>query len=301
MQSRKVVGLLCNDKLQPKDIIHIIKGYAKHLQLPDDWKHYESSFDNMSLKEAPKGKQAREEVYKPEGLPCPPKRKEDDDMWTRKPRKLTRNLGEIKTNIDIVKELLEPECIEDEEVRIDRKSSRLIRGRPQGKNERYKSIKFRLGETYFEGIKDLSSNINILPYHAYESCRYYLDDHELEPTDTILVLSDRTYQKCRGVLRNAYVTVEAFVYPIDFHVIYISLDPFCPIILGAPFFASTKLNIDSEKEIMSLQFAGNEVKVGLNQLKKFSYEKKAKIKEDKTIEELAAIYFSIPRMNWREA
>jgi hypothetical protein len=31
---------------------------------------------------------------------------------------MTRNLGAIKTNIDIVKELLEPEGIEGEEVRI---------------------------------------------------------------------------------------------------------------------------------------------------------------------------------------
>jgi hypothetical protein len=77
-------------------------------------------------------------------------------------------------------------------------------------------------------------------------------DHELEPTDTILVFSDRTYQKFRVVLRNTYVKVEAFVYPIDFHVIDIPLDPFCPIIFGAPLCASTELNIDSKKEIMSL-------------------------------------------------
>jgi hypothetical protein len=77
-------------------------------------------------------------------------------------------------------------------------------------------------------------------------------EHELAPTDTILVISDRTYQKCRGILRNTCVKVEAFVYPSDFHVIDIPLDPFCPIIFGAPLCASTELNIDSKKEIMSL-------------------------------------------------
>jgi hypothetical protein len=135
-----------------------------------------------------------------------------------------------------------------------------------------------LGETYFEGIRNLSSNINILPYHSYESCRYYLDDHELETTDTVLVLSDRTYQKCRGFLCNAYVAVEAFFYPIDFHVIDIHLDTFCPIILGAPFYASTKLNIDSKKEIVSLQLAGEDVNIEFKQLKKLPYEKEDEIK-----------------------
>jgi hypothetical protein len=96
-----------------------------------------------------------------------------------------------------VNEFIEPEGIEDDDVRIDRETSRLIRGRPQGKSERHRSIKFIMGEIDFEGIKDLSSNINILPYHSYESCRCYLVDHELEHTYTILVLSDRTYKKCR--------------------------------------------------------------------------------------------------------
>jgi hypothetical protein len=46
------------------------------------------------------------------------------------------------------------------------------------------------------------------------------------------------------------------------------------------FYASTKLSIDSKKEIMSLQLAGEEVKVEFKQLKKLPYEKMAEIKEE---------------------
>jgi hypothetical protein len=56
----------------------------------------------------------------------------------------------------------------------------------------------------------------------------------------------------------------------------------------------TKLNIDSKKEVMSLQLAEEEVSVRLKELKKFPYEKEAEVKEEKTIEELASIYFNIP-------
>jgi hypothetical protein len=101
-------------------------------------------------------------------------------------------------------------------------------------------------EIDFEGIRDQSSNISILPYHSYISCHYYLDDHELEPSNTTLVLTDRTYERCHVILRNAYLMVEAFVYPKDYYVIDIPLDPFCSIILGAPFCVPTKLNIDSK-------------------------------------------------------
>jgi hypothetical protein len=91
----------------------IIKGYAKHLQLPDDWKLYESSFDNRSLKETQKASKLRRnyihlKVYHVylkgrNMMKCGPK-----------PMKLLRNSGEIKTIIDIVKEL--PEGIENNEV-----------------------------------------------------------------------------------------------------------------------------------------------------------------------------------------
>jgi hypothetical protein len=48
---------------------------------------------------------------------------------------------------------------------------------------------------------------------------------------------------------------------------------------------------------MSLQLAGEKVNIRLNELKKFPYEKEAGVKEEKTIEESAAIYFSIPQNN----
>jgi hypothetical protein len=105
-----------------------------------------------------------------------------------------------------------------------------------------------------------------------------------------MVLSDRTHQKCHGILRNAYITAEDFVYPIDFYVIDILQDPFCPIILGAPFCVLTKLNIDSKREAMSLQLAEEEVSVRFKELKKFPYGRRLKLKRRR----LAAIYFNIP-------
>jgi hypothetical protein len=49
-------------KHQSKDIIHIVKGYAKHPQLPSDCECYESSSNNRSLKEILTCKQIEEKV-----------------------------------------------------------------------------------------------------------------------------------------------------------------------------------------------------------------------------------------------
>jgi hypothetical protein len=46
---------------------------------------------------------------------------------------------------------------------------------------------------------------------------------------------------------------------------------------------------------MSLQLAEEEVSVRFKKLNKFPYEKETELKEGKTIEELPAIYFNIPR------
>jgi hypothetical protein len=137
MQSRKVIELLSNNKLQPRNIIHIVKNYAKHPQLRNDWERYEPSYNNKSSKKISAGKQVEKKVYKLEESPCSLKKKHEDEVRSRKSKKLTRNLGEIKTNIDVVKELLEPE---GKEVRINRKSSQLIGGRPQGKMKGIKAL-----------------------------------------------------------------------------------------------------------------------------------------------------------------
>ena len=89
-----------------------------------------------------------------------------------------------------------------------------------------------------------------MPYSIYELIRYDLDEPVLEPTDTTIMLSNRTLLKFDGILRDIYVTIGSFVYPIDFHVISMPRDPFCPIILGRPFFVITRANIDSREGVI---------------------------------------------------
>ena len=115
------------------------------------------------------------------------------------------------------------------------------------------------------------------------------------------MLSNRTLQGSHGILRNACISVGGFVYPIDFHIIDMYVDPFHPVILGRPFCVATEINIDNKEDTMTLQYAEEDLKVEFNRLKKLPYEKKTEIKEDRTIEELATIYFNTPQTEWKEA
>jgi hypothetical protein len=51
---------------------------------------------------------------------------------------------------------------------------------------------------------------------------------------------------------------------------------------------------------MSLQLAVEEVSIKFKELKKLPFENKIEVKEEKNIEELVAIYFSIPQKNYKE-
>jgi hypothetical protein len=133
-----------------------------------------------------------------------------------------------------------------------------------------------------------------MPYSVYELIRCGLDDHVLQSTDTTIILSDRTLLKFDGILRNIYVNVGSFVYPIDFYILSMPRDPFCPILLGRPFFAITKANINSREGFISLHFGEEEMSFRFADIKRKPYEKVVEFKEERTIAELAAIYFDTP-------
>jgi hypothetical protein len=110
----------------------------------------------------------------------------------RRTKKQERHLGAIKSNIDVVKELLEQEFVGSEVVMVDTESSRLTEGKTNGKDERKPRIPFRLGETDYLGLCDLSSTVNIVRCYVYEILHHNLNDLDHEPTNTTIMFSNRT-------------------------------------------------------------------------------------------------------------
>jgi hypothetical protein len=90
---------------------------------------------------------------------------------------------------------------------IDLESSRLIEGKINGNDEGKPRISFRLGETDYLGLCDVSSTINIMSYSFDEGLRNNLNDPDLELTYTTIILSNMTLQYSRGVLHDPYILV----------------------------------------------------------------------------------------------
>jgi hypothetical protein len=91
------------------------------------------------------------------------------------------------------------------------------------------------------------------------------------------------------------------MYLIDLYVVHMPRDPFCPIILGRPFFVTTMAKIDRKKGVISLKFGEEKINFHFTQFKSQPYQNKIEMKEGTVIVELASIHFSTQKMNWREA
>ena len=71
---------------------------------------------------------------------------------------------------------------------------------------------------------------------------------------------DRSLKHPRGVIEDALVKVDKFIFPINFIVLDMEEDRDIPIILGRPFLATCKAMIDVHRGELKLRGQDNEVK-----------------------------------------
>ena len=82
---------------------------------------------------------------------------------------------------------------------------------------------------------------------------------EPKSTTISLQLTDRSYQHARGIIENVLVKVGKFVLPADFVILDIEEDDSVPIILGRPFLATGKAQINVQEGELKLRVQGDEV------------------------------------------
>ncbi|KAL2232135.1 UNVERIFIED_CONTAM: hypothetical protein Sindi_1393500 [Sesamum indicum] len=120
------------------------------------------------------------------------------------------------------------------------------------------SIPCKIGKIGIEkAMCDLGASINIMPLTIYES----LNVGPLKETGVILQLADRSVVYPEGVLEDVLVQVNELVFPADFYVLDMRGDispNSTSILLGRPFLKTSKIKIDVDAGILSMEF-DNEV------------------------------------------
>ena len=200
----------------------IIENYAGHLQVPTDWKHYKPPEEKKRAREsAPIVKFSPE----PTQENIKKKRKEEDHL-KRRLKKLERNLGAIKANFAVLKDLMEARTVENEVVLLDRETLEFVEGRVRVNETSKPMTPICCGETFLYGICDPVSTINIMPSSLYEELHYNLNNPDVEPVETIIKLSNRINISPEGVIKNIHVFIGSLMYPLNFHIVDMPRDSF---------------------------------------------------------------------------
>jgi hypothetical protein len=139
-------------------------------------------------------------------------------------------------------------------VELDTETSTYVQGKVKAKNIGKPILPCTFGGTSHYGLCDLGTVVNVIPYEFYMDIQDELEPAELENTDMTIMLADKTLRIPMGVVKNASVYIGLHIFPIDFVVVDMPTDDYCPIIFGRTFLNTAGAIIDCRKENITLKF-----------------------------------------------
>ena len=112
---------------------------------------------------------------------------------------------------------------------------------------------------------DLGASINVMPLSIYKS----LNIGPLKKTGVVIQLADQSVVYPVGVLKDLLVQVSSLVFPVDFYVIKTENDDSQLLLLGRPFFKTSKIKIDVHDRNLTMEFDGDVIKFNINDAMKY--------------------------------
>ncbi|GJR29102.1 reverse transcriptase domain-containing protein [Tanacetum coccineum] len=116
-------------------------------------------------------------------------------------------------------------------------------------------------------LTDLGASINLMPLSIWKK----LSLPELNPTQMILELADRSTTSPSGIAEDVFVKVGKFHFPADFVVVDYVVDPRVPLILGRPFLRMARAFIDVYGEELTLRVDDEAITFKIGQTSRYSY------------------------------
>jgi hypothetical protein len=151
-----------------------------------------------------------------------------------------------------------------------------------------------LEETSYYGLCDLGSTINLISNTFYHKILDEIAPATIYNTDKTIKMADGNLRIPMGVVKHVYMTIGPQTYPIEFIVMDMPYDEFCPIIFGRTFLNNIKASIDCREETISLKFGEEQVKFHFSKFRDKPYRKDLEDEQGKTIAGLAAIFYGTP-------
>ncbi|XP_010532373.1 PREDICTED: uncharacterized protein LOC104808395 [Tarenaya hassleriana] len=123
------------------------------------------------------------------------------------------------------------------------------------------SIPCKLGNLFIEqALCDLGASVSLMPLSIFKR----LGVGELQPTQMILQLADRSTKRPAGILEDMPLKVGDYYIPVDFVVLDMDADSSMPIILGRPFLNTADVVIHVRAGRLTMSIGDETIEFMLN-------------------------------------
>ncbi|XP_070031669.1 uncharacterized protein [Nicotiana tomentosiformis] len=127
------------------------------------------------------------------------------------------------------------------------------------------SGKRKLEEVSTVKLTEKCASINLMHFSIFRK----LALGELKDTGVSLQLADQSTKRPKGIIENVLVRVDKFVFPVDFIVLEMEKNTEVPLILGRPFLATGRANIDVHQGQFILRVDEERVIFDMQKMMKF--------------------------------
>ncbi|XP_057719618.1 uncharacterized protein LOC130934044 [Arachis stenosperma] len=135
--------------------------------------------------------------------------------------------------------------------------------------------------TLEKALYDIGASINLMPL----SLRKKLAIEEVKPIRMSLQMADKSLKIPNRVVENLLVKIGEFIFPADFVILDMEKEGHNSIILGKPFFATTRAIINVEKGEMTLRVHDEKMIINVFKAMQYFSEKEKRMRVE-MIEEL---------------
>ncbi|XP_023734608.1 uncharacterized protein LOC111882477 [Lactuca sativa] len=115
-------------------------------------------------------------------------------------------------------------------------------------------------------LADSGACVNLMPYSFFKK----LDLPEPRPIRMAIHLANKTVTFPRGICEDLLVKVDKFVFPVDFIVLHMEVDPQVPIILRRPFLNTASAIVDMRDSKLTLRVGDESITFGVDQAMKYA-------------------------------
>jgi hypothetical protein len=136
-------------------------------------------------------------------------------------------------------------------IELDTEASQFVEGKVKDKKVGKPILPSTFGESSYYGLYDIGTVVNVIPSGFYLDIQDEVEPAKLLNTDMPIMLADKTLRVPMGVIRDVRISIGPYTYTIEFVVVDMPTNSYCPIIFGRTFLNTTGQTLIARRQLLS--------------------------------------------------